>query len=128
MMGAKTGGISLQRSASAAIRGADMSKQKVRDLTEGSPFRLMVAFSLPIFLGFILQYLYSVIDTIVVGKYLGVRALAGVGATGGINHLIVGFCNGTCSGFAIPVAIKFGERTMMGFAGSWVPLSGSVLP
>ena len=87
-----------------------MKNTAMRDLTEGHPFHLMIQFSIPIFMGFILQYLYSFIDTLVVGKYLGVAALAGVGATGPIGHLIVGFCSGVCSGFSIPIALKFGNR------------------
>lgn len=77
-------------------------------LTEGSPFRLIVAFSIPMIIGNLFQQLYNFIDTMIVGHFLGMDALAGVGATGSINFLIVGFCMGVCSGFAIPVAQKFG--------------------
>ena len=46
----------------------------------------------------------------IVGQFLGVDALAAVGATGSINFLIIGFCNGVCSGFALPVAHRFGAK------------------
>lgn len=50
------------------------------------------------------------VDTVIVGKVLGVNALAGVGSTGSVNFLVLGFCIGVCTGFAIPVAQKFGEN------------------
>ena len=85
-----------------------------RRLTEGSPFRLLMGFILPLLFGLLFQQLYTMIDTIVVGKFLGVDALAGVGSTGAINFLILGFCMGICSGFAIPVAHKFGMQDYEG--------------
>jgi len=81
-----------------------------KDLTEGNPLKLIIAFALPLFLGNLLQQLYNLIDTMIVGHFLGVDALAGVGATGSINFLIVGFCMGVCNGFVIPVAQKFGAK------------------
>ncbi len=81
-----------------------------KDLTVGSPIRLIVAFAVPMILGNLLQQLYNFVDMMIVGKFLGVEALAGVGATGCINFLIVGFCLGVCSGFAIPVAQSFGAK------------------
>lgn len=85
-----------------------------RDLTTGRPLKLILSFMVPIFLGMLFQQFYNVIDTIVVGKFLGVQALAGVGSTGSLNFLVLGLCNGICSGFAIPVAQKFGQRDMEG--------------
>lgn len=82
----------------------------VKDLTVGSPFRLIVAFAIPMILGNLFQQLYNFVDTMIVGHLLGVDALAGVGATGGINFLILGFCMGMCAGFAIPVAQRFGAK------------------
>ena len=72
-------------------------KKKELNLTEGSPFKLIIAFSIPMILGNMFQQLYNFVDTMIVGHFLGVEALAGVGATGSINFLIVGFCLGTCS-------------------------------
>ena len=87
-----------------------MSQKKGTDLnlTEGSPFRLIIIFAIPMILGNLLQQLYNFVDTIIVGRYLGVSALAGVGATSSINFLILGFCMGMCAGFAIPVAQMYG--------------------
>ncbi len=79
-----------------------------RELTEGSPFKLIISFSVPMILGNLFQQLYNFVDTMIVGHLLGMDALAGVGATGCINFLILGFCMGMCSGFAIPVAQKYG--------------------
>lgn len=81
-----------------------------KDLTEGKPLKLIISFAMPLFLGNLLQQLYNFIDTMIVGHFLGVDALAGVGATGSINFLIVGFCMGVCNGFVIPIAQKFGAR------------------
>ena len=75
-----------------------------KDLTQGSPVRLILGFALPLLAGMLFQQLYNLVDTLIVGRFLGMEALAGVGATGSINFLVLGFCMGVCSGFAIPVA------------------------
>ena len=79
-----------------------------KDLTKGSPFKLIIGFAVPMLLGMLFQQFYNLVDTIIVGKTLGVNALAGVGATGALNFMIIGFCMGVCSGFVIPVAQAFG--------------------
>lgn len=84
--------------------------QTARDLTVGSPMKLIIAFSIPMILGNLFQQLYNFVDTMIVGHFLGVEALAGVGATSSINFLILGFCMGVCAGFAIPVAQRFGAK------------------
>ena len=81
-----------------------------RDMTTGSPMKLILGFSVPLLFGLLFQQLYSMVDTIIVGHYLGVDALAAVGATGSVNFLIIGFCMGVCNGFAIPIAQEFGAR------------------
>lgn len=81
-----------------------------KDMASGSPIRLIVGFALPMLAGMLFQQLYNFVDTMIVGRFLGVEALAGVGATGSINFLVLGFCMGVCSGFAIPVAQCFGAR------------------
>ncbi|MCQ2544258.1 MAG: MATE family efflux transporter [Lachnospiraceae bacterium] len=86
------------------------SKSGELNLTEGSPFSLLIAFSIPMILGNLFQQLYNFVDTMIVGHFLGVDALAGVGATGSINFLILGFCMGMCAGFAIPVAQMYGAK------------------
>lgn len=87
---------------------------KMRDLTCGSPMKLLLSFMMPLLFGMLFQQLYNMVDTVVVGKLLGVQALAGVGSTGSINFLVLGMCNGLCAGFAIPVAQKFGQRDYFG--------------
>lgn len=81
-----------------------------KDMTQGSPMRLILGFAMPLMFGLLFQQFYSMVDTIIVGHYLGVESLAAVGATGSVNFLIIGFCMGVCSGFAIPVAQEFGAR------------------
>lgn len=88
--------------------------ESTKDMTAGSPMKLILGFSIPLLFGFLFQQFYSVVDTIIVGRILGVNALAGVGATGSINFMIIGFCMGVCSGFAIPVAHKFGAKDYSG--------------
>lgn len=85
-----------------------MERSEMKDLTTGSPMRLILGFAVPMLLGLLFQQFYNMVDTIVVGKFLGVSALASVGSTGSINFMINGFCIGVCSGFAIPIAQRFG--------------------
>ena len=81
----------------------------VKDMTEGKPGRLILEFAIPLLMGNLFQQFYSLVDTAIVGKFLGVDQLAAVGSTGSINFLIIGFCMGICSGFAIPIAQRFGH-------------------
>lgn len=91
-----------------------MQKNEVKDLTVGSPMKLILNFAIPMLFGFLFQQFYNMVDTIIVGKCLGVSALASVGSTSSINFMIIGFCTGVCSGFAIPVAQKFGAGDYAG--------------
>lgn len=63
-----------------------------KEMTEGSPLRLIFNFSLPLILGSLLQQTYSLIDAAIVGKYLGINDLAAVGASTSVVFLIIGFC------------------------------------
>lgn len=85
-----------------------MAKSATKDMTVGSPMKLILQFCIPLFFGMLFQQFYNMMDTMIVGKFLGVHALAAVGTTGSINFMIIGFCMGVCNGFAIPVAQKFG--------------------
>lgn len=87
-----------------------MSKQATKDMTSGSPMKLILGFMIPLLLGNLFQQFYNLVDTVIVGQFLGVEALAGVGATGSLNFLIIGFCIGVCSGFSLPVAHTFGAK------------------
>lgn len=76
--------------------------------------KLILGFSVPLLFGFLFQQFYNLVDTLIVGRFLGVEALAAVGATGSLNFLIIGFCMGVCNGFAIPLAHKFGAGDYRG--------------
>lgn len=86
-----------------------MAKSSTKDMTQGSPLKLILGFALPMLLGYLFQQFYSMVDAIIVGKWLGVNSLAAVGSTGSVNFMIIGFCMGACSGFAIPAAQRFGS-------------------
>lgn len=86
------------------------TKNTMKDMTVGSPTRHIFGFAIPMLLGTLFQQLYSMVDTIVVGQWIGTEALAGVGSTGSISFLIVGFCSGIGSGFAIPISQRFGAK------------------
>ena len=79
-------------------------------MTAGPALPLILKFTLPLLLGNLLQQTYSLVDAAIVGKFLGINALASVGASTSVVFLILGFCNGCCGGFGIPVAQKFGAR------------------
>ncbi|MDD7646146.1 MAG: MATE family efflux transporter, partial [Ruminococcus bromii] len=81
-----------------------------KEMTHGSPMKLILGFTIPLLFGNLFQQFYSMVDTIIVGRVLGTGPLAAVGSTGSVTFLIIGFCLGLCSGFAIPVAQRFGSR------------------
>ena len=86
------------------------SNNLTRDLTTGSPMKLIIRFATPMILGIILQQFYGLVDTMIVGQYLGKEALAGVGSTGSLNFIVLGFCMGICNGFSVIVAQFFGAK------------------
>lgn len=81
-----------------------------KTLTEGTPWRVILVFGTPLLIGNIVQQLYQVVDAMVVGRNLGVNALAAVGTTGAIMFLLIGFAMGLTTGFAIPTAQAHGAR------------------
>lgn len=81
-----------------------------KDMTAGSPAKLILFFSIPLLIGNIFQQFYSMADTIIVGRFVGVQALAAVGSTGSLSFLIIGFVMGISGGFAVIVAQKFGAN------------------
>lgn len=87
-----------------------VEKSTMQDMTVGSPVRHILKFFFPLLFGMLFQQFYSLVDTAIVGRFLGPDALAAVGATGSVNFLVLGFCMGVCNGFAIPVAQKFGAK------------------
>lgn len=81
-----------------------------KDMTEGKPIKIILAFCVPMLLGNIFQQFYNMIDTIIVGRYVGEGALAAVGSTGAMVFLILGFALGIASGFGVWVAQFFGAK------------------
>ena len=79
-------------------------------MTVGAVFPELFRFTLPLLLGNVLQQTYFLVDAAIVGRFLGINSLAAVGASTSVVFLILGFCNGCCAGFGIPVAQKFGAR------------------
>ncbi len=80
------------------------------DMTTGSPARHVLRFAVPLLLGNLFQQFYNMVDTVIIGQFLGTSALASVGATGAICFMIIGLCLGICAGFGIPVAQRFGAK------------------
>lgn len=106
-------------------------KTLTRDMTKGSPVKHILSFALAMLLGILFQQLYNMVDLMIVGKWIGVSALAGVGNTGSLNFLIVGFCNGLGTGLAIPISQSFGAgdyERMRKFAANSLWLSLMILP
>ena len=83
---------------------------RVKNMTEGTPASLIVTFALPLMAGNVFQQLYTVVDTMVVGKYLGVNALAALGASDWLNWMMLGIVQGLTQGFAILMAQEFGAK------------------
>ena len=81
-----------------------------KDMTEGRPLGLILLFAVPLMLGSLFQQFYNMADTIIVGRFVGVEALAAVGSVGGLSYLVLGFVNGIACGFAIPLARCFGAK------------------
>ncbi|MFC7787834.1 MATE family efflux transporter [Microbacterium sp. MAHUQ-60] len=84
------------------------------NLITGRPWRVILAFSVPLLIGNVVQQLYQFVDAVVVGRQLGVDSLAAVGATGSLIFLVIGFAWGLASGFAIPTAQAFGGSDARG--------------
>ena len=79
-------------------------------MTTGNPVKLILFFSIPLLIGNVFQQFYSMVDTIIVGRYVGVQALAAVGVTGSLSFLILGFTFGLTGGFSVIIAQRFGAN------------------
>ena len=88
-----------------------------KDMTQGRPLPLILKFMLPLLLGNLFQQAYNIVDAAIVGRVLGSDALAAVGASSSVQFLVLGFCMGTCCGFAIPIAQRFGAKDYEGVKG-----------
>ena len=71
------------------------------DMTVGSPLPLILKFMIPLFIGNVFQQIYNMADTIIVGRFVGEKALAAVGSTGTIMFLVLGFSQGLTTGFTV---------------------------
>lgn len=92
-----------------------MAKERLQtDMTMGSPVKIILNFTIPIFIGNMFQQFYSMADTIIVGKFVGTKALAAVGSVGTIMFLILGFLQGLTAGFSVLTAQRFGAGDMAG--------------
>lgn len=96
-----------------------------KDMTTGSPGKMIFNFTMPIFIGNIFQQFYNMADTVIVGKFVGNAALAAVGACGTLNFLIIGFLQGVTAGFTVVTAQHFGAGNMKAMRKSVA--SGAVL-
>ena len=85
-------------------------RTNVKDMTSGSPLKLIVTFALPLMAGNVFQQFYTVVDTMVVGKALGVNALAALGATDWLYWMMLGMVQGVTQGFGILIAREFGAK------------------
>ncbi|EOS8042697.1 MATE family efflux transporter [Enterococcus faecium] len=86
----------------------------MRDLTTGTPAKLIFLFTIPLLVGNIFQQFYNMVDMIIVGQTIGKEALAAVGATGSITFLIIGFAQGLTAGLSIITAQRFGAQDFRG--------------
>ena len=85
-------------------------KEYVMDMTEGSSMKLIMKFSVPLLIGNLFQQVYSLVDSIVVGRHLGANALGGVGSVGMISFLFFSLCNGMASGIGVVISRHFGAK------------------
>ena len=85
-------------------------ENRVRDMTVGRPLPLILSFALPLMMGNVFQQFYTVVDTMVVGKALGVDALAALGATDWLYWMVLGMIQGVTQGFGILMAREFGAK------------------
>lgn len=83
-----------------------------KDMTKGSPMKLLLSFTIPLFLGGLFQQFYYMVDTIVIGRFVGIEALAAVGTIGGFNFMVIGFSQGLAMGFSALMAQCFGAKDL----------------
>lgn len=96
-----------------------------KEMTAGKPGKMILNFTIPIFIGNIFQQLYSMADTVIVGKFVGNEALAAVGACGTLMFLIIGFLLGLTAGFTVITAQHYGAGNLQAMRQSVA--SGAIL-
>ena len=100
--------------------------KKQNSMLTGSPIKSIITFALPIMFSSLLQYNYTLVDNIIVGRYISTDALAAAGSVGPINSFIIGTALGLTSGFSIPVAHAFGagdKRKLSHYAANSISLA-----
>lgn len=85
-----------------------------KDMTSGSPLKLLLWFTVPLLIGNVFQLLYSMVDTVIVGRYVSPQALAAVGSTGSLSFFVIGFAGGLMAGFSIVVSQNYGALQRSG--------------
>ncbi|WP_211747780.1 MATE family efflux transporter [Paenibacillus sp. Marseille-Q4541] len=86
----------------------------MKDLTKGNPIKLIIAFTIPLIIGNLFQQFYNMADTFIVGRTIGVNALAAVGSTGSILFFVIGFVQGMTAGLSIVTAQRYGANDITG--------------
>ena len=82
--------------------------RNMKNMTEGKPLKLIIGFAVPMLIGNIFQQIYNVADTVIVGRFLGEQALAGVGSTGSLTYFLLAMVSGMCNGAGLVAAQCFG--------------------
>ena len=83
---------------------------KTLNMTQGSPWKLLLRFSLPLMLGNVFQQLYTIVDTAIVGRGVGIEALAALGCVDWLNWMMIGIAQGFTQGFSVRIAQAFGAN------------------
>ena len=96
------------------MKKAEGKIEMEKNMTTGSPVKMILSFTLPIFIGNVFQQFYNMADTMIVGKYVGTKALAAVGSTGTVTFLIWGLVMGAAAGFTVLTSQRFGAGDMEG--------------
>ncbi|MFI3200191.1 MAG: MATE family efflux transporter [Eubacteriales bacterium] len=89
-------------------------EKKIQNMLEGSPYLLLLKFSIPILIGSLIQQMYNMADSVVVGQFVGLEALAAVGSTGSLMFTTLGFSLGLTAGFTVIVSQRFGAKDEQG--------------
>ena len=85
-------------------------QRKSVDMTQGSIWKLLLSFALPLLTGQVFQQLYSTVDSIVVGRFVGKEALAAIGSTGSLINSLIGFFTGLSTGAGVVISQAFGAK------------------
>lgn len=87
---------------------------KMKELTSGKPYKVILLFSIPIFIGFLIQQTYSFVDAFIVGRFLGANSLAALGCTGSLSFMVLMLAQGSAYGFSVITSHRFGAKDISG--------------